>query len=98
MSFILLNPYWICRQTWRWNNKLGETFPILLNILSLNSQSLNAKFDEHKILLEIAHIQNIQFHVINLYSRWLFWTVKVNVNTQYFIPDYDSCIFDTRVR
>ena len=44
---------------------------IQLNILSFNSQSLNAKFDELKILLETAHIQNIRFHVICIQETWL---------------------------
>ena len=35
-----------------------------LNILSFNTQSLNAKFDELKILLATAHIQNIRFHIV----------------------------------
>jgi len=42
-----------------------------LNILSLNAQSLNAKFDEILALLEIALTQNIQFHVICIQETWL---------------------------
>ena len=34
------------------------------NILSFNSQSLNAKFDGLQILLETTHIHTIRFHVI----------------------------------
>ena len=34
------------------------------NILGINAQSLNSKYDELVLLLNIAHSQNIRFHVI----------------------------------
>ena len=42
-----------------------------LNILSFNSQSLNAKFDEFQILPATAHIQNIRFYIICIQETWL---------------------------
>ena len=41
------------------------------NILSLNTQSINAKFDAFVALLEIAKQQNIPFHAICLQETWL---------------------------
>ena len=42
-----------------------------LNILSMNAQSLNSKYDELIILLNITHSQNIWFHVICVQETWL---------------------------
>ena len=40
-------------------------------ILSINAQSLNSKYDELVLLLNIAHSQNIRFHVICVQETWL---------------------------
>ena len=40
-----------------------------LNILSINAQSLNAKYDELLLLLNIAHSQSIRLLSCHLYSR-----------------------------
>ena len=42
-----------------------------LNILSINAQSLNSKYDELLLLLNIAQSQNIRFHVICVQETWL---------------------------
>ena len=41
-----------------------------LNILSLNAQSLNAKFDNLQILIENWQEQNIQLHAIIIQESW----------------------------
>ena len=41
------------------------------NILSLNTQSINAKFDALVAFLEIAKQQNVHFHAICLQETWL---------------------------
>ena len=41
------------------------------NILSLNTQSINAKFDAFVAFLEIAKQQNVHFHAICLQETWL---------------------------
>ena len=41
------------------------------NILSLNTQSINAKFDAFVAFLEIAKQQNVYFHAICLQETWL---------------------------
>ena len=41
------------------------------NVISLNAQSINAKFDSRLILLEIARQQNITIHVICIQESWL---------------------------
>ena len=41
------------------------------NVLSLNSQSINAKFDGLLLLLEVAKKQNISFHAICIQESWL---------------------------
>ena len=41
------------------------------HLLSLNAQSLNAKFDDLLLLIEILHHQNIHFHAICLQETWL---------------------------
>ena len=46
-----------------------------LNILSLNTQSINAKFDSILALLKIAQLQNIKFHVICI-QETLGWTTQ----------------------
>ena len=40
--------------------------PEQLNILSINAQGLKAKYDEVVLLLNIAHSQNIRFHIIRI--------------------------------
>ena len=42
-----------------------------LDILSINVQSLNSKYDELLLLLNIAQSQNIRFHVISVQETWL---------------------------
>ena len=42
----------------------GLSHPHHLNVLSLNVQSLYAKFDQFAAFLEVARQQNIRFHVI----------------------------------
>ena len=42
-----------------------------LNILSINAQSLNSKYDELLLLLNIAQSQKIRFHVICVQETWL---------------------------
>ena len=42
-----------------------------LNILSLNAQSINSKFDSLVTFLEIARKQNVYFHAICLQETWL---------------------------
>ena len=42
-----------------------------LNILIINAQSLNSKYDELVLLLNDAHCQNIRFHVICVQETWL---------------------------
>ena len=42
-----------------------------LYILSIDTQSLNSKYDELVLLLNIAHGQNIRFHVICVQETWL---------------------------
>ena len=42
-----------------------------LNILSLNAQSINSKFDSLVTFLEIARKQNVYFHAICLKETWL---------------------------
>ena len=41
------------------------------NILSLNTESINAKFDAFVAFLEIAKQQNVHFHAICLQETWL---------------------------
>ena len=41
-----------------------------LNILRINAQSLNSKYDELLLLLNIAQSQNIRFHVICVQEAW----------------------------
>ena len=41
------------------------------NVISLNAQSMNAKFDSLLILLEIARQQNITIHVMCIQDSWL---------------------------
>ena len=41
------------------------------NVISLNAQSMNAKFDSLLILLEIARQQNITIHVMCIQESWL---------------------------
>ena len=48
-----------------------DQIPGQLNILSINAQSLNAKYDELLLLLNIAQSQNIRFHVICILETWL---------------------------
>ena len=54
-----------------------ETLPIQLknlnnfNILSLNAQSINAKFDCLLALIEVAKHQGITFHAICIQESWL---------------------------
>ena len=50
---------------------VGLSHPHQLNVLSLNVQSLYAKFDQFAALLEIARQQNIRFHVICFQESWL---------------------------
>ena len=42
-----------------------------LNILSLNAQSINSKFDSLVTFLEIARQQNVYFHAVCLQETWL---------------------------
>ena len=42
-----------------------------INILSLNAQSINSKFDSILLLLETTKAQNIYFHVVCLRETWL---------------------------
>ena len=42
-----------------------------LNVLSLNAQSLNAKFDNLQILIETLQKQNIKLHAICIQESWL---------------------------
>ena len=42
-----------------------------LNILSLNAQSINSKFDSILALLDIAKKSNVNFHSICIQKRWL---------------------------
>ena len=42
-----------------------------LNIMSLNTQSINAKFDSILALLKIAQLQNVKFRVICIQETWL---------------------------
>ena len=44
-----------------------------LNILSINAQSLNSKYDERLLLLNIAQNQNIRFHVIWVQETYICW-------------------------
>ena len=48
-----------------------DQIPGQLNILSINAQSLNAKYDELLLLLNIAQSQNIRFYVICIQETWL---------------------------
>ena len=54
-----------------------ETLPIQLknmnnfNVLSLNAQSINAKFDCLLVLIEVAKHQGISFHAICIQESWL---------------------------
>ena len=41
------------------------------NILSICAQSLNAKYDELLLLLNITNNQNLRFHVICIQKTWL---------------------------
>ena len=41
------------------------------NVLSINAQSLNSKYYELVLLLNIAHSQNILFHVVCVQETWL---------------------------
>ena len=41
------------------------------NILSLNAQSLRAKYDELTIFIELARQQNILFHAICIQETWM---------------------------
>ena len=41
------------------------------NILSLNTQSINVKFDALVVFLDIAKQQNVHFHAICLQETWL---------------------------
>ena len=45
--------------------------PRQLNILRINTQSLNAKYDKLLLLLNIEQSQNIRFHVICIQETWL---------------------------
>ena len=42
-----------------------------LNIWSLNTQSINSKFDSILALLDIAKNQNVNFHIICIQESWL---------------------------
>ena len=58
------------------NRRTADTFKKLqtvgnINILSLNTQSINAKFDTFIAFLEIAKQQNVHFHAICLQETWL---------------------------
>ena len=41
------------------------------NILSLNAQSLRAKYDELTIFIELARQQNVRFHAICIQETWV---------------------------
>ena len=41
------------------------------NILSLNAQSLRAKYDKLTIFIELARQQNIRFHAICIQETWM---------------------------
>ena len=41
------------------------------NVISLNAQSINAKYDSLLTLLEIAHKQNVTIHVMSKQKTWL---------------------------
>ena len=41
------------------------------NILSLNAQSLRAKYDELTIFIELARQQNVRFHAICIQETWM---------------------------
>ena len=41
------------------------------NVISLNAQSINAKFDSLLMFLEVARQQNIMLHVICIHETWL---------------------------
>ena len=48
---------------------LGQN--VRFNILSLNAQSLWAKYDELTIFIELARQQNIRFHAICIQETWM---------------------------
>ena len=48
-----------------------DQIPGQINILSINAQSLNAKYHDLLLLLNIAQSQNIRFHVICIQETWL---------------------------
>ena len=48
-----------------------DQIPGQLNILSINAQSLIAKYDELLLLLNITQRQNIRFHVFCIQETWL---------------------------
>ena len=50
---------------------VGFSHPHQSNVLSLNVQSLYAKFDQFVAFLEIARRQNIRFHVICIQENWV---------------------------
>ena len=60
-----------------------------LNILSLNAQSINSKFDSILALLDIAKNQNVNFHVICIQESWL----KEGSDMSLFQIDGYQCIF-----
>ena len=60
-----------------------------INVLSLNAQSINSKFDSILVLLECAKAQNIYFHVICIQETWL----NDNSDLSLFNIDGYNCYF-----
>ena len=80
----MASPYYShCDFIYELSNKLDN-----FNVLSLNCQSLNAKFDKLILLIEELKQNNFQFSVICLQETWLGEEADL---TLYQIPDY-SCI------
>ena len=63
--------------------------PGKINVLSLNAQSINSKFDSILVLLEYAKVQNIYFHVIRIQETWL----NDNSDLSLFNIDGYNCYF-----
>ena len=63
--------------------------PGKINVLNLNAQNINSKFDSILVLLEYAKVQNIYFHVIYIQETWL----NDNSDLSLFNIDGYNCYF-----
>ena len=61
----------------------------IINVLSLNAQSINSKFDSILVFLEYAKVQNICFHAICIEETWL----NENSDLSLFNIDGNNCCF-----